>query len=616
MQAVRKIVGWRCVLSPFHNCSQAYTEPCGGGQADLYCHSRNNSIPSDPDGFLIATNKVIVILHKKWNKMKRSLLLLLAVMTACAVTEDRDYKQAASHINAEKMAEYIEVMASDEFMGRMPFTRGEELTIQFLKEAYMELGLEPAWHGSYFQEVPLMQVAVRPDAQMLFATTAGPLALDYIRDFVSFSPRVEDVALVEDAGLVFAGYGIVAPEYGWNDYEGLDVSDKIVVVIVNDPGFATGDPDLFNGNAMTYYGRWTYKFEEAARQGALGLIIVHDTPGAGYPWSVVTNGAQIPKMYLEDENGYAGHARIEGWITTEAAIGLFGSAGLDFLQLKESAAQRDFQSIHLPVRLQNFKMQKTFHYNVSFNVLGLLPGTDLADEVIIYSSHWDHLGIGPPLNGDSIYNGAVDNGTTTAWMLEIARAFTKLEQRPRRSILFFSPTAEEQGLLGAHYYAANPAFPLHKTVANLNNDLMLPLGRMKDVMITGYGQSELDDLVYEAAALQDRYVVPDPNPQTGMYYRADHFAFAKVGVPALFARGNTHHREHGLEWTAEQERLWLENNYHKPTDRYEPEWWDLEGIVEDARLAFYIGWKLAGSDRFPQWKEGSEFKAIREAMMD
>ena len=548
--------------------------------------------------------------------MNKRLLFLLAALTACTTTEYEDYQQAASHINAEKMAEYIEVMASDEFMGRMPFTKGEELTLQFLKDAYMELGLEPAWHGSFFQEVPLVQVAVKPDPQMRFATSAGLITLDYIRDFVSFSPRVEEVALIEDAGLVFAGYGIVAPEYGWNDYEGLDVSDKIVVVIVNDPGFATGNPDLFNGNAMTYYGRWTYKFEEAARQGALGLIIVHDTPGAGYPWSVVTNGAQIPNMYLEDEHGYADFARIEGWITTDAAIELFGHAGLDFLKLKREAAEREFRPVYMNARLQNFKMQKTFHYNVSQNVLGLLPGTDLADEVIIYSSHWDHLGIGPPLDGDSIYNGAVDNGTTTAWMLEIARAFTKLEEKPRRSILFFSPTAEEQGLLGAHYYAANPAFPLHKTVANLNNDLMLPLGRMKDVMITGYGQSELDDLVYEAAALQDRYVVPDPNPQTGMYYRADHFAFAKAGVPALFARGNTHHREHGQEWTAEQERLWLENNYHKPTDKYDPETWDLEGIVEDARLAFYIGWKLAGSNHFPSWKEGSEFKAIREAMME
>ena len=538
-------------------------------------------------------------------------LSLAAMLYSCGPNPENDYRQAAAHIGSDNMASYIEVLASDGFMGRKPFTRGEELTIQYLKETFMELGLEPGWHGSYFQEVPLMEVSVSPDPLMRFVMPGGTVNLEYLSDYVGFSPRVEERSVVEDAPLVFAGYGIVAPEYGWNDYEGLDVSDKIAVVLVNDPGFATGDPALFNGQAMTYYGRWTYKYEEAARQGALGLLIVHDAPGAGYPWSVVTAGAQIPRMYLQDENGYADRARLEGWLTTGAATRLFEAAGLDFGALKEAAAGRDFRAVPMEARLQQFGMRKAFRYNMSHNVLGVWPGTDLAEEVVIYSAHWDHLGVGPPVDGDSIYNGAVDNGTSLAWMLEIARAFTKLENRPRRSVLFLAPTAEEQGLLGAFHYVADPAFPLEKTVANFNNDLMLPLGRMKDVMITGFGQSELDDLVYEAARLQDRYVVPDPNPQTGMYYRADHFPFARAGVPALFARGNTHHREYGEEWTARQEQLWLENNYHKPADRYEPESWNLEGVVEDARLAFYMGWKLAGSDRFPDWKEGSEFKGVR-----
>jgi Zn-dependent M28 family amino/carboxypeptidase len=542
-------------------------------------------------------------------------LLPVLLISSCTDTGEKDYRQAASHIQAENMAAYIEVMGSDRFMGRKPFTRGEELSLEYLGETFQELGLEPAWQGSYFQEVPLMEVAVTPDPEMTFAMPSGVLTLAYVSDFVSFSPRVEEVAVIEDAEVVFAGYGIVAPELGWNDYEGLDVTDKVVVVLVNDPGFATGDPELFNGNAMTYYGRWTYKYEEAARQGALGLIIVHDTPGAGYPWSVVTNGAQIPRMYLQHEGGYSERARLEGWITTGAAMKLFSQAGMDFDSLREAASRKGFRAVPLPVRLQNFRMSKSFTYNVSHNVLGLLPGTDLADEVIIYSAHWDHLGIGPAFDGDSIYNGAVDNGTSLAWMLEIARAFSQLGHQPRRSVLFLAPTAEEQGLLGAFHYVNNPAFPLHKTVANLNNDLMLPLGRMKDVMVTGYGQSELDDFVQEAAAMQDRHVVPDPNPQTGMYYRADHFAFAKAGVPALFARGNTHHRIHGKEWTALQEKQWLENNYHKPADKYDADTWDLEGIVEDARLAFYIGWKLANSDAFPNWKDGSEFKSTRDAMM-
>lgn len=543
------------------------------------------------------------------------LAIFICLVSSCTSTSEKDFQQASSYIEAQNMAEYIRVLASDEFMGRMPFTEGEALTVEYLKEAFTELGLQPAWGGSYFQEVALMEVTVLPDPVMTVNTANDRLFLEYIKDFVCFSPKVEGNTLIDEAELVFAGYGIVAPEYGWNDYKDLDVSDKIVVVLVNDPGFATGDKDLFNGNAMTYYGRWTYKFEEAARQGALGLLIVHDTPGAGYPWSVVTNGAQIPNMYLQDEGGYSKRAAVEGWITTEAAEEIFGRVGQDFGRLKSEASQKGFRAVALKANIRQFSMRKSFQYNVSRNVLGLLPGTDLADEVIVYSAHWDHLGIGPALDGDSIYNGAVDNGTSLAWMLEIARAFTRLDKKPRRSVLFLAPTAEEQGLLGAFHYVNHPAFPLNKTVANFNNDLMLPLGRMQDVMVTGYGQSELDELLYEAAIMQERYVVADPNPQTGMYYRADHFAFAKAGVPALFARGNTHHRINGKEWAARQEKLWLENNYHKPADQYDATSWDLEGIVEDAKLAFYMGWKLAGSNDFPGWKEGSEFKDIREAMM-
>ena len=544
-----------------------------------------------------------------------STLLTALIMTSCSGHHEKDFLQAETYICPNNMAEYIEVLASNEFMGRAPFTKGETLSIAYLEKQFRALGLEPGWHDSYLQEVPMMEVVVKPDEQMRIETQSGLIQLEYIKDYVAFSPRVSPETHISEAALIFAGYGIVAPEYGWDDYQGIDVKDKIVVVLVNDPGFATGNDNLFNGNAMTYYGRWPYKYEEAARQGAKGLMIIHDSPGAGYPWSVVTNGARIPKLYLEDETGYAERSGIEGWFTTEAATKIFAHAGLDFQSQRNKAAEPDFQPVLLSARLKDFSMKKSFRYNTSQNVLGLLPGTDLAKEVIIYSAHWDHLGIGPALNGDSIYNGAVDNGTSLAWMLEIARAFTRLENRPRRSVLFIAPTAEEQGLLGAFHYVQNPAFALHKTVANINNDLMLPLGPMKDVMITGYGQSELDDLVKEAALRQDRYVVPDPTPQTGMFYRADHFAFAKAGVPALFARGNTHHREHGIEWTAQKEKEWLENYYHKPTDKYDPETWNLEGVAEDARLAFYIGWKLANSNHFPNWKEGSEFKAIRDTMM-
>jgi len=542
------------------------------------------------------------------------IVVVATVFSACRQADDQDFLQAEAVINGEAMAEYIKVLASDEFAGRKPFTVGEELTIAYLQQQFIELGLEPAFSGSYFQEVPLMEVEVKPAETMRLAAETGGLVLNNLTDFVAFSRKVKPKTVIENAAMVFAGYGIVAPEYQWDDYYGLDVRDKIVVVLVNDPGLATGNPDLFNGNAMTYYGRWTYKYEEAARHGARGILIVHNTLGAGYPWSVVVSGAVSPKLFLHDEGGYSEFADIEGWLTTEAAVELFGNAGFDFKQMTEEAANPGFRAVDLKTRLW-FEMGSTFKYDVSRNVAGVMPGTDLADEVIIFSCHWDHFGIGPVINGDSIYRGAVDNGTTMAWMLEIARAFGKLENRPRRSIMFLAPTAEEQGLLGAHYYVKNPAFPLEKTVANLNNDLMLPLGRMRDVMITGYGQSTLDDLVEEAAKRQDRYVVPDPNPETGMYYRADHFAFAKVGVPALFARGNVEHREHGREWMAQKEKDWLANNYHKPADKYDAETWDMEGIVEDAKLAFFIAWKLAGSNEWPQWKEGSEFKAVRESYL-
>jgi len=512
------------------------------------------------------------------------------------------------------MVEYIKVLASDEFAGRKPFTLGEELTIAYLQQKFIELGLEPAFQGSYFQEVPLMEVVVKPAETMHVASETGGLLLRNLSGFVAFSRKVQNKTIIESAPVVFAGYGIVAPEYDWDDYQGLDVRNKVVVVLVNDPGLGTGNPELFNGNAMTYYGRWTYKFEEAARQGASGVLIVHNTLGAGYPWSVVVSGAVSPKLYLQDDGGYAEFADLEGWLTTEAAVELFANAGFDFHELAKEAEKPGFRAVDLNTRLW-FEMESSFKYDISRNVAGVMPGTDLANEVIIFSAHWDHFGIGPVIDGDSIYRGAVDNGTSIAWMLEIAKAFGKLENRPRRSIMFFAPTAEEQGLLGAHYYVKNPAFPLEKTVANLNNDLMLPLGRMRDVMITGYGQSTLDDLVEEAAKRQDRVVVPDPNPETGMYYRADHFAFAKVGVPALFARGNVEHRVHGREWTAQKEKEWLANNYHKPADKYDAETWDMEGIVEDAKLAFYIAWKLASSNKWPQWKEGSEFKSIRESYM-
>ncbi|MFA8435768.1 MAG: M28 family metallopeptidase [Marinifilaceae bacterium] len=534
-------------------------------------------------------------------------------LVVSCTSPEKQLQKAESVISVEKMAEYIKTLASDEFQGRKPFSEGEEKTIDYIAGVYKEIGLEPIKGDSYFQEVPLVEVTVNVPEGMKVESKKGSKELKYRDDFVVFSRRIQKNIEVKKSEMVFAGYGIVAPEYGWNDYEGLDVKGKTVVVMVNDPGFGTSDKSFFKGNEMTYYGRWTYKYEEAARQGAAGLLIVHQTKPAGYPWSVVLNSASVPKLYQQPDDGYQSRCAIEGWLTWNATRQLFADAGKNLEDEIQSARKKDFKGYSLNAKL-SIGIHNSARFDKTNNVLGVLKGTDLADEYIFYSAHWDHLGIGPKMKGDSIYNGAVDNGTSLAWMFEIARAFKAMPQKPRRSIVFMAPSAEESGLNGSGYYVDHPIFPLNKTVANINNDLMLPYGRMKDVMITGYGQSELEEYAKEAADAQGRYILADPNPHTGMYYRADHFSFARVGVPALFARGNNDHIEKGKEYMSERERNWLANHYHKPFDEYE-EWWDLTGVAEDAQLLFRVGWKLANEETFPNWKKGSEFKARRDAYM-
>lgn len=547
--------------------------------------------------------------------MKKHLFISFLFIISILFSSCSDFKKAESTINEEDMTRIVTEFASDDFQGRKPFTIGEEKAVAFLVKEYKRIGLESANNGSYIQEVPMVEVTDIPDKRMKISMWNATIELNYKNDFVAFSKHLVDKISVRNSDMIFAGYGIVAPEYNWNDYEGINVKGKIVVVLVNDPGFGTDNKDFFKGNEMTYYGRWTYKYEEAARQGAKGILIIHESEPAGYPWSVVLNGATIPKLYLQAEDNYMSMCAIEGWLTFNAAKELFSLAGLDLLELKEKAKKPDFKAFRMRSRL-SLNIKSSHRFATSKNVIGVLPGKERPDEVIIYSAHWDHLGIGAPLNGDSIYNGAVDNGTSIAWMLEIAEAFTNLKRRPARTIMFLSPTAEEQGLLGSDYYATHPFYPLNKTVANINNDLLLPYGPYKDIMITGYGQSELEDYVEKFAEEYDRYVLPDPNPHTGMYYRADHFSFARVGVPALFARGNCDNREFGKEWALKKEKDWINNNYHKPTDQYDPDTWIFTGIVDDARISFRIGYELSNEITFPKWKEGSEFKEIREKQME
>jgi len=437
--------------------------------------------------------------------------------------------------------------------------------------------------------------------------------LDYKKDFVALTRRVTEEINIENSEMVFAGFGIIAPEYNWNDYQDLDIEGKTVVVLVNDPGFGSDDTTFFKGNTMTYYGRWTYKYEEAARQGAEAILIIHQTEPAGYPWGVVENGWTGANLYLISENNNLNRCAMEGWITEEAANKLFTASGKNDYDFTLAAKSRDFKPFTLGMNL-SLSLKNSIKYSTTNNVLGVYPGTERSDEYIIYTAHWDHLGTGDPIDGDSIWNGAIDNASGIACMLEIADAFTKLPEKPLRSVLFLAVTAEEQGLLGSAYYAENPVYPIIKTVANINMDAIRAMGKMKDFTVIGYGHSDMDDYAKEAAEHQNRYVLPDTDPEKGYFFRSDHFNFAKVGVPALYAKGGYEHVEHGIEWTKEQQNDYTSNRYHKPFDEFNPDW-DLSGMVLDAQLYFMIGEKLSNESTFPNWKEGSEFKAKRDMDM-
>jgi Zn-dependent M28 family amino/carboxypeptidase len=383
------------------------------------------------------------------------------------------------------------------------------------------------------------------------------------------------------------------------------------VVLVNDPGLYTGDSSLFKGTEMTYYGRWVYKYDEAARQGARGVLIIHEPKGAGYAFTVPRNSSVNPNLYIQTPDSNSTHCEFTGWIPGETAKTIFKKEGLDINELRLKACNKDFNGFPLRSYV-SLKINNSFEYNKSKNVAGILKGAVRPDETIVYTAHWDHFGIGEKENGDSIFNGAVDNGTSMAWELAIGKAFASLKKRPQRSIVLLFPTCEEQGLAGSSFYVDNPPFQVEKIVACINNDLMLPIGRMKDVMITGFGQSDLDDYVREAASRQDRYVTGDPNSHTGMYFRSDHFPFVRKGIPGLYARGNTDSRENGREWASAKEKDYLNNRYHRTADNFSEGEFNFEGISEDAKLAFYIGYRLANTSSFPEWKPGSEFRKLRE----
>ncbi len=517
-----------------------------------------------------------------------------------------------SEITYKNIEKHIKELAADKYKGRSPMSDVEPMVLEYISSQMKEIGLEGANGGSYFQDVPILAITSTLSNTLEFETPKGQMSFDKLTEYVAFSQKVKPEMSLNNSEVIFAGYGITAPEFGRNDFEGIDVKGKTIIVFVNDPGYGT-DNSYFKGNTMTYYGRWTYKFEEAARQGAKACFIVHETGPAGYPWAVVRNNGESTKLFLDSEDGYKNRCEFEGWLTIDSAEKLFAASGFSFQDLKEKAVSKDFKPFKLPLKA-SAKIRSTFERGVSKNVCGLIKGKTQADEVVVYTAHWDHLGVGTIIDGDSIYNGATDNASAVSWMLEIARAM-KNGKQPERSVLFLSVTCEESGLLGSGYYAQNPIFPMNKTVACINTDVILFLGKFKDVTVTGYGQSELDNWLVSEAEKQGRYIAPDPNPENGMFFRSDQFPFVKEGVPSIFAKGYTNAEKYGKEKTLELISDYWKNTYHKPFDEYVPERDDLSGLVEDAILLYNVGLNLASTNEWPGWNDDSEFKAKREASM-
>ena len=507
--------------------------------------------------------------------------------------------------------EHIAALASDEFEGRAPATPGEEKTINYLQSEFEALGIGPGNGDSYFQSVSVTEITTASDTVLTFSGSNYEAELEYATEMIVGSQQQIPTASIVDSELVFVGYGVVAPERNWNDYAGIDVVGKTVIILVNDPGYSTQDPDIFNGNAMTYYGRWTYKYEEAARQGAAGALIVHETGPAGYGWEVVSGSWSGPQIGLQADNLNSDKNDIEGWLTLDSAEALFEGAGLNYQQLKATAAQPGFTAVPLGDVTASVAIQNSVRTSLSQNVIAMIPGTDRAKETIIYTAHWDHLGVNAEIPGDNIYNGAADNATGTAALLAMAKMHVDAGPAPR-SIVFLAVTAEESGLLGSRWYTEHPVFPLATTVANINIDVLNTYGPMHDIVVVGNGSSELEAYLEEAATTQGRHLVEEPNPERGYYYRSDHFNFAKAGVPALYAESGEDSVEFGKKWGAEQAQDYNENRYHAPSDEYDQNW-NLEGAAQDILLYFDVASKLSRESSFPNWLEGNEFKGIRDA---
>lgn len=517
-----------------------------------------------------------------------------------------------SGFSADTLAKDIQILSSDSFLGRKPFTEGEVKTIAFLQNRFQEVGLEPGNGNSFLQEVPMVNIATVADPVMRVQGPKGNFQLKGLEDYVIWTEKTDSVVSLNNDELVFAGYGVNAPERNWNDYAGLDVKGKVVMVLVNDPGYGI-DSTLFKGDTMTYYGRWTYKFEEAARQGAKGCLVIHNTKAASYPFSVVQNNWNGSRLHLDDRGKNAKYCDVVGWLSEPAALELLTAAGYDSTLFRK-AATRGFKPVDLHEKLSTgIKVNAT--YDISHNVIGKITGSKHPDEYIIYSAHWDHLGIGKAdETGDSIYNGALDNASATAGLIQLAKAFNSMDKKPERTIVFLSVTAEEQGLWGSAYYAENPIYPPNKTVANINMDGLNIMGKTKDIIIVGQGQSDLEDYLQDAAQKLDRDIAFEQHPEAGYYYRSDHFNFAKIGIPSLYTSSGIDVIGKGKEYGKQKEEEYTQKHYHRPSDEFNADW-DLQGAIDDLKLLFVVGRQLASENKWPGWKEGSEFKEIRKKSM-
>ncbi len=561
--------------------------------------------------------------YRKDMKISRWFGALLFTSASCLFAADElalRLQPALEAITPDGLLAHIKVLASDEYEGRAPGTRGEELSVKYISDQFKQVGLKPGNpDGTYTQEVPL--AGIKSDPRMSFIIGDKTTELKYPDDFVASSAHLQPEIKIDKSDVVFVGYGVVAPEYGWDDYKDVDVRGKTILILIGDPPVPDPkdpsklDDKMFKGKAMTYYGRWTYKYEIAAQKGAAAAIIIHETEPAAYPWQVVRSSWARENFELDNPNKNMDAVSARSWITLDVAKKLFADCRQDFDALKKSAVTKDFRPVALSAKA-NTEIKQQIRAFKSHNVIGKLEGDDpkFHDEYVIYTAHWDHLGRHPELQGDQIFNGAIDNASGVASVIEFAAAFTKLNPPPKRSVLFMATTAEEAGLLGAKFYAAHPLYPLEKTPADINIDGVNPWGKTHDLEDLTNRNSTLDDLLGEAAARQERVMKPNTEPEKGGFYRVDSFEFAKAGVPVLHLARGIDIIGKPPDYGKQKRDEFVAKHYHQPSDEVDPSW-DLSGAVQDVQLLFEVGYQVANGDKFPEWKAGSEFRAKREEML-